>query len=159
MGIPDWCKTVEAGFTETLLSSLPVQVCAACPPWDMAGYVWLPQGTHESYLWPAGLLLCIALPPGAGDKRGWRRATASLHPQQCPAQGPSTLPLGMWQEATEQQNDCLIIARCIIVVYILPLNYYVLTAAGPSPQLFRWCKPVRFHFHQWSAPDLHNLMV
>lgn len=100
MGIPDWCKTVEAGFTETLLPSLQAQVCAAMqggggglvhsappsPPWDMAAYMWLPQGTHESCLQPAGLLLRIALPPGAEEKHGWLRAAAPVLPQLCPAQ-------------------------------------------------------------------------
>lgn len=47
------------------------------PPWDMAGYVWLPQETYESYLHPPGLLLCIALPPGPGENMAvWE----PLHP-------------------------------------------------------------------------------
>lgn len=74
------------------------------------------------------------------------------------AQGPSTLFLGMWQEAAKKP-DSSFTARCVIFSCILLLNYYVLTAAGPLSQLFRWYKSVRFHFHQWSAPDLHNLMV
>lgn len=74
LGIPEWCRTVGAGFTETLLPSLWVQVCAAMqrvgwglvcstlplPPCDMAGYMWLSQGNHESRLQLSGLLLCIA---------------------------------------------------------------------------------------------------
>lgn len=54
-------------------------------PWDMAGDMWLLQDTRKSCLQLAGLLLCIALPPGAGEKHGWLSATATLHPQLCAA--------------------------------------------------------------------------
>lgn len=124
-----------------------VRVAATGHPWELPPASW------------AAAVHCLA---SRSRGQAWLAESHCIPPSPAvpsPAQGPSALPLGMWQEATEQENDCLIIARCIIVVYILPLNYYVLTAAGPSPQLFRWCKSVRFHFHQQSAPDLHNLMV
>lgn len=76
-----------------------------------------------------------------------------------PAQGPSALFLGMCQGAIKQENVCSFIARCTIVLYILPLNYYVLSAAELSSQILRWFKAERFNFPQWTALDLHNFMV
>lgn len=42
--IPDWCKTIEADFTEMLLSSLQVQVRSAM--WGGVGCVWYIAHPH-----------------------------------------------------------------------------------------------------------------
>lgn len=141
MGIPEWCRTIGAGFTETLLPSLCVQVCvcsnagagvgsgAQCTPIASLGHGWVCVAVTR-HLWE--------LPPAVWDAsvhclpQGAERSVAGS------AQGLSALFLGMCQEAIKQQNDCSFIARCTIVLKILHLNYYVLCAAELSSQILRW---------------------
>lgn len=92
------------------------------PAWDMAGYVWLPQGTCESCLQLSGLLLCTACLQEQG--KAW---LGQLRGHQH----------FFWACVKKQQNDSFI-ARCAIVLYTLPLNYYVLSAAELSSQILRW---------------------
>lgn len=81
LGIPEWCRTVGAGFTETLLPSLCVQQCKGWGGvWCVAHPRCLPVtwlgtcGYHKAPMRAASSCLgcCCALPASRSrEKRGW----------------------------------------------------------------------------------------